>query len=56
MSKDQIYMLKMVFKQFELDIIHAECQCPAGKGPQGNCKHIAALVYALADFSHFTLT
>ena len=29
---------------------HAECGCPAGKGPHGSCKHIALLAYALVDF------
>ena len=33
------------------DIFFAECGCPAGLGPQGSCKHIGALSYALVDFS-----
>lgn len=32
------------------DIAHAQCECPAGIGPHGSCKHIAALSYTLADF------
>ena len=28
----------------------AQCTCPAGKGPFGSCKHIAALCFALEDF------
>ena len=32
------------------DIDHANCECPAGKGPHGSCKHIAAVFYALEDF------
>jgi uncharacterized Zn finger protein len=32
------------------DIIHANCCCPAGAGPRGTCKHLAALAYALEDF------
>ena len=27
-----------------------ECGCPAGYGPTGSCKNIAALSIALADF------
>ena len=27
------------------DIVYAACGCPAGKGPRGSCKHIAALTY-----------
>ena len=26
--------------------------CPAGRGPSGSCKHIAALCYAVEEFSH----
>ena len=33
------------------DIAHAQCECPAGIGPHGSCKHIAALSYTLADFA-----
>lgn len=35
------------------DIIGAECGCPAGCGPTGSCKHIGALLYALADYIRF---
>ena len=52
MRKDIIYMLKLVLKSEELDIVFAECGCPAGIGPKGSCKHIAAVAYALVDFSH----
>ena len=30
--------------------VHAQCMCPAGKGPFGSCKHIATLNFALEDF------
>jgi len=33
------------------DVIGAKCRCPAGKGPCGSCKHIAAVCYALEEFS-----
>ena len=29
---------------------YAECGCPVGMGPQGSCKHIASLAFALVDF------
>ena len=32
------------------DIDYAKCNCPAGAGPSGTCKHLAALCYALEDF------
>ena len=30
------------------DIVNSDCECPAGKGPHGTCKHIAALLFALS--------
>ena len=54
MRKDRVYLLKMALKSEGNDIIFAECGCPAGKGPRGSCKHIAALSYAiLVEFAHF---
>ena len=50
MRKDRIYKLGLALQADSFDITHAECGCPAGKGPHGSCKHIAALCYALADF------
>ena len=32
-------------------VTFASCTCPAGKGPKASCKHIAALMYALEEFS-----
>ena len=32
------------------DIIHANCGCEDGHGPESTCKHIAALCHALEDF------
>ena len=50
MRKDRVYMLALALQANSLDIVHAECGCPAGRGPHGSCKHIAALCYALVDF------
>lgn len=33
------------------EIKSAHCECPAGLGPHGSCKHIAAFCYALESFS-----
>ena len=30
---------------------YSECTGPAGKGPRASCKHIAAVLYALEEFS-----
>lgn len=51
MRKDRVYLLRMVLNVKTFDIFFAECGCPAGLGPQGSCKHIGALSYALVDFS-----
>ena len=51
MRKDRIYLLKMALESEGNDIVFSECRCLAGKGPRGSCKHIAALSYALSDFS-----
>ena len=43
--------LKLVLKFEEVDIVFAECGYPAGMGPKGSCKHIAAVAYALVALS-----
>jgi len=32
-------------------ILNIVCECPAGKGPYGTCKHVAAVALSLAAFS-----
>ena len=41
--KDQVYGVRMALQR------KTECGRPAGHGPTGSCKNIAALSYALAD-------
>ena len=53
MRKDRVYCVKIALQSSSFDIIGAECGCPAGHGPNGSCKHIGALSYALADFIRF---
>ena len=53
MKKDHIYKINLVLDKETLDIAQTECGCPAGKGPHASCKHIAALCYALEEFSRF---
>ena len=52
MKKDGVYhvCMCMALTIGGYDLAHAECGCPAGKGPHGSCKHICALCYALSDF------
>ena len=47
MKKDKLYQLNVALCSESYDIVHANCECPAGKG---SCKHIGALSFALADF------
>ena len=49
MRKDCVYKLIMRLGS-DLNIISAQCGCPAGKGPTASCKHIGALCYAFANF------
>ena len=53
MRKDRVYLLKLAINSDESEIVYAECGCPAGMGPKGSCKHIAALAYALVDYSRY---
>ena len=50
MRNDRVYLVQMALTMDGFDVVNAQCGCPAGKGPCGSCKHIAALSYALADF------
>lgn len=51
MRKDRVYKAFLCMDANVYDVIGAECGCPAGKGPCGSCKHIAAVCYALEEFS-----
>ena len=50
MKKDRVYELQMCIDTTNSSVKGAECTCPAGQGPSGSCKHIAAFCYALEDF------
>ena len=43
MKKDRIYKLKIIISSDMPNVDHAECTCPAGKGPHGSCKHVACI-------------
>jgi predicted nucleic acid-binding Zn finger protein len=47
------YKLFILLAQSQQGVVieQANCGCPAGKGPRGTCKHIAALAYAVEDFT-----
>ena len=50
MRKDRVYKVIVSLRKPGLEVISAQCGCPAGKGPNASCKHIAALCYALVNF------
>ena len=51
MKKDRVYKLVMKLDSRSCEIEKAQCGCPAGRGPKASCKHIAALCYALEEFT-----
>ena len=46
-KKDGVYKIKI---NLSTNSCLAECSCPAGRGPLGSCKHIAATLFALENF------
>ena len=50
MKKDRVYELQMCINTDNNSVKGAECTCPAGRGPSGSCKHIAAFCFAIEDF------
>ena len=50
MRKDRVYNVCIGLEKSSSVIVFAACGCPAGKGPRGSCKHIAALTYSLSEF------
>ena len=50
MKKDKKYAVSSTINQQTNDVIAAACSCPAGCGPQGSCKHIAALCFCIESF------
>ena len=55
MRKDREYKIQVVLSSSG-KIIFAQDGCPAGKGPRGSCKHIAAFCYALEEFVRLGFT
>ena len=49
--KKGMYKMELALNNLLANITHAKCDCPAGAGPLGSCKHIAAFCYALEEFS-----
>ena len=49
MKKNTVYKIELRLDGCS-DIISAKCECPAGIGPRGSCKHIAAFCYSIKEF------
>lgn len=44
------YNYKLRLEKQSGDILSSHCECPAGKGPNGTCKHLAAVMVMLEKF------
>lgn len=53
MKKDRVYNITVTISTETSNVDFAECSCPAGRGPHGSCKHIAATLFALESFHTF---
>ena len=45
-KKDRVYTIDLSISHLSNSICGAKCTCPAGRGPSGNCKCIAAICFA----------
>ena len=55
MKKNTEYQVRLILDR-NADVVFASDGCPAGKGPHGSCKHLAAFCYALEEFVRFGFT
>ncbi|XP_061184370.1 uncharacterized protein LOC133192371 [Saccostrea echinata] len=44
------YTFKLKLDKVTGDILNSHCECPAGRGPHGTCKHVAAFALMLSKF------
>lgn len=49
MRRNVVYNITLKIQQN--NILEAQCECAAGMGPYGQCKHVLVLMYGLVDFS-----
>ena len=50
MKNGHLYSVFLAIGITSCNVKKAECNCPAGHGPLGSCKHSAALCFCLEDF------
>ena len=48
MRKQVSYNIKFAVEEDTGEIIHSECECPAGKGPNATCKHIVGALLVVS--------
>ena len=51
MIKSCTYNMKLVIDSHTGEIFQAHCECPAGRGPTGSCKHVVAVLLVLVKFA-----
>ncbi|XP_062616798.1 uncharacterized protein LOC134278502 [Saccostrea cucullata] len=51
MKNKVTYNYKLRLEKQSGDILSSHCECPAGKGPNGTCKHLAAVMVMLERFT-----
>ncbi|XP_048772140.2 uncharacterized protein LOC125678072 [Ostrea edulis] len=50
MKNKVTYSYKLRLEKESGDVLNSHCECPAGKGPNGTCKHLAACMIMLENF------
>ncbi|XP_048253634.1 uncharacterized protein LOC124152775 isoform X1 [Haliotis rufescens] len=51
MKKKVSYNFKLRISRRSGEVINSHCECPAGKGPHGTCKHLAWVLLMLQSFA-----
>ncbi|XP_048244174.1 uncharacterized protein LOC124137475 [Haliotis rufescens] len=49
MKKKVSYSLRIIIAECG-EVVNTHCECPAGKGPHGTCKHLASVLLMLSQF------
>ena len=49
--RNATYNMKLVIDGETAEIFNCHCECPAGTGPTGTCKHVVAVLLAIVNFS-----
>jgi len=49
-KKKVAYNIRLKVDSAARDVLNSDCECPAGKGPHGTCKHVAAMLGMLQVF------